>query len=84
MMIIVNDIMHVSGNVAYSKKATARKVYAGMKAERAVDGNRDPNVENGKCFHHGYIESGDAWWIVNLGEQYVIYNMTVYGRSSAG
>ena len=64
--------------MAYGKVASAAATQGEvMVPSNAVDGSLDPNVEN--CFHHDMVP-GDAWWRVDLGAQYVIYNMTVYNR----
>ena len=68
--------MYVTGNVAYEKAISTNRNWGAN--GRGVDGNTDPDVDNHHCFQHGHISSGDAWWMVDLGDQHIIYNMTVY------
>lgn len=49
-------------------------------ADLALDGDTNPHYEQGHCA----IPSGRgsvAWWMVDLGKDYAIYNVTIYGPS---
>ena len=70
--------MYFAGNVAYRKAISAGNVSQDWNASPTVDGNyTDPDENNDHCFVQDNV-FGDAWWMVDLGEEHVIYNMTVY------
>ena len=71
--------MVITGNIAYGKNASSQTVYQDYIPRLAVDGNTDPDAYNKHCFHSGHT-TDTAWWMVDLGEPYIIYNVTIYNR----
>ena len=48
-----------------------------------MDGDTDPVLENNHCFKHRRTD-GDAWWMVDLGGQFVIQEVTLYNTDYYG
>lgn len=45
----------------------------------AVNGNRQQDMENTSCSHTS-LNRKFNWWTVDLGQQYLIDNIIIYGR----
>ena len=72
-----------SGNAAYGKDATQSGHFDGYVASRAVDGNTNPSVVDGRsCAHPVNDEGGAAWWSVDLGDIYTVYDITLFTRDT--
>ncbi|KAK2175551.1 hypothetical protein NP493_723g02006 [Ridgeia piscesae] len=72
-----------TGNIAYQKNASQviGSDYAKRwPAERAVDGNPDPDMTHGYCAHPETDWYHKAWWTVDLGDTYTISKVTIYNR----
>ena len=53
-------------------------------ADRAVDGNTDPDVFNNSCAHpDSYQQNIPCWWYVELGDVYRITQVILYNREEA-
>ena len=64
------------GNVAFQKSASQIGTFDSTDANRSVDGYVDG--QNDRC-SHPLAESGtNAWWMVDLGDNYVISKVTIY------
>ena len=83
-------LMLVAGNVAFNKRTYSNTniTLAGRDSSLAVDGNTDPTYVIGgnptdSCAYVRVDEDiGEtAYWAVDLGGTYVIYSLTLYGRS---
>ncbi len=48
-----------------------------------VDGKLDTNYDSGRCIHTGSYDS-PPWWLVDLGESYVISTVIVVNRDIHG
>ncbi len=66
-------------NLALNKPTNQSSTAFGGDASRAVDGNMDGTYNNGSVTHSD-LENG-AWWMVDLGAEYLIQNVTVYNRT---
>ena len=65
--------MYVSGNVAHGKVTIAAGVQEDFISSLAVDGNTE------QCFK--LVSDYDSvWWMLDLGTQHVIHNVTLYFR----
>ena len=78
----------VSGNVAYHKTASQSvDSYTDWSrqfpAERAVDGNTNPDMFQGHCAHPDTDSGQNAWWKVDLGETYDISSVIIYNRDAS-
>ena len=87
---LVDDKLIVSGNVAYNK--TASQSFESdsnpswseqYPADRAVDGNTDPHIENGHCAHPDAIWGQHAWWMVDLEDTFNIYYVIIHNRDQS-
>jgi hypothetical protein len=70
-----------AGNVAYGKLAIAGEWSGDNEAQKAIDGELEPDVDRGHCFVADYRWGDAAWWMVNLGEPHIIYSVFVYNRA---
>ena len=82
---IVHAKLIVSGNVAYRKRASqSSDPYSDWSerfpADRAVDGNTDPHLENGHCAHPDAIYGQHAWWMVDLEDTFNIHYVIIHNR----
>ena len=66
-------------NIALNKPTSQSSTAFDGLASRAVDGNTDGNFFNGSVTHSD--QENGAWWMVDLGAEYLIHNVTVYNRS---
>ena len=78
----------VSGNVAYhktaSQSANPNKDWSRQfPAERAVDGDTNPDMHQGHCAHPDTVWGQNAWWVVDLGGTYNIYKVIIYNRGDS-
>ena len=82
----------VAGNIAYNKStySNTNTTVGGRDSRLAVDGNTDPkyvvrgNPTDTCAYVRVHEDIGEnAYWTVNLGGTYVIYNLTLYGRGVA-
>jgi GH18 family chitinase len=70
-------------NIAYGKPATQSSTFsAGGAATRAVDGNTDGNYWNGSVTHTD-TSGTNAWWQVDLGDNFNIGQMKIWNRTDA-
>ena len=65
-----------SGNLAFRKSATQTGLYGGMVANKSLDGYVDGGQPH--CSHPDAAEGISAWWMVDLGDNYVISSVTIY------
>ncbi len=52
-------------------------------ADKAVDGDPDPVMENEKCIHANNEDQPPpqpAWWYVDLGQEYDVYAVKIHTR----
>ena len=50
-------------------------------ADRAVDGNINPKLEDGSCSHPLAVDNTNGpWWQVDLGAQFVIVSVNITNR----
>lgn len=70
----------ISGNVALHRKASQRGISFHWYAERAIDGQLDPQ---GPCAHVSYL-GGRLWWMVDLEHVHKITSVIVYGKYWTG
>ena len=72
--------VYFSGNLAFKKSATQTGNYGGMIANRSLDGY----VDGGQP-HCSHPDAGrtSAWWMVDLGDNYVISSVTIYSGVKA-
>ena len=68
------------GNLAYDQPAEQSSTYWPFGADKAVDGNVGPVLNNGHCSHTW--SSYNAWLRVDLGEMAYVINVTIYNRKS--
>jgi hypothetical protein len=71
----------IAGNVAYGKTATAGAWRGEYDAQKAIDGELEPDVDRGHCFVADYRWGDAAWWMVDLGQEHIIYSVFVYTRA---
>ena len=45
-----------------------------------MDGDTDPVMEHNHCAHPKTATNKQGWWMVDLGQNYVIENVTVFNR----
>ena len=82
MVIEFNYVLPFQGNVAYGKNASQSGNNKNV-ASRAIDGDIDPVLSNGKCAHPYRSDGNRAWWMVDLGDTYDITNVTLFTRNTA-
>ncbi|XP_078693220.1 uncharacterized protein LOC144922968 [Branchiostoma floridae x Branchiostoma belcheri] len=66
-------------NLAFEKPTAQSSTGYGGVAERAVDGNTDPNWGGGSCTHTN--QEGTPWWRVDLGTSQAIGSVVVFNRN---
>ena len=49
-------------------------------AEKAIDGNTDPKIDRGFCAHMDAKSGSPGHWSVDLGQDHVIINVTLFNR----
>ncbi|XP_078616379.1 uncharacterized protein LOC144884783 [Branchiostoma floridae x Branchiostoma japonicum] len=78
-------IVGPDGNIALGKAAfqTSTNWDADGPASRAVDGNTDPDLTNGKSCTHTNGEDSASWW-VDLGQAYMVDRVVIYNRMDWG
>ncbi|XP_035696696.1 uncharacterized protein LOC118430094 [Branchiostoma floridae] len=78
-------IVGPDGNIALGKAAfqTSTNWDADGPASRAVDGNTDPDLTNGKSCTHTNGEDNASWW-VDLGQAYMVDRVVIYNRMDWG
>ncbi|UXX79802.1 discoidin domain-containing protein [Reichenbachiella carrageenanivorans] len=69
-------------NIALGKIATQSSTGWGGLASRAIDGSTDGNYNNGSVTHTTGNEV-NPWWEVDLGSEYSIGDINIYGRTDA-
>ncbi|XP_020318542.1 macrophage mannose receptor 1 [Oncorhynchus kisutch] len=74
-------------NVALQGAATQSSQYSAqntnvnhVKASNAIDGNKDPNADNGSCTHT--MKETNPWWRVNLLDVYKVTTVVITNRNS--
>ncbi|XP_029499639.1 macrophage mannose receptor 1-like [Oncorhynchus nerka] len=74
-------------NVALQGVATQSSQYSAVntnvndvKACNAIDGNKDPNADNGSCTHT--MSETNPWWRVNLLDVYKVTRVVITNRNS--
>ena len=67
--------VYFSGNLAFRKSGTQTGHYNGMVASRSLDGYVDGGQPH--C-SHPITDGTSAWWMVDLGDNYVISSVTIY------
>ena len=70
-----------TGNVALGKTVNSSGELKIHPAAKAVDG-RLPVGDQENCAHTSDTFSGQAWMIIDLHEEHVIFNITIYNRKS--
>ncbi|XP_077868714.1 uncharacterized protein LOC144359426 [Saccoglossus kowalevskii] len=79
MQVMAEEYQQVLDNVALGKTASqSSKYYVNQYASNAVDGNIDPSMVSGTCIMTKK-EQG-AWWKVDLGAKYHVYEVVVTNR----
>ena len=55
-------------------------------ADRAVDGDTNPVMDDGSCAHPSteFTDQAPVWWYVDLGQSYRITQVLLYNRASNG
>ena len=81
--------MYCTENVAVSKMASqSGSHFSFSTAEKAVDGNTNTEMNEGNCAHpdtrelYGAESNEPAWWRVDLGASYDVYQVEVVNRNS--
>ena len=67
--------------MAFKKSATQTGNFDGMVANRSLDGYVDG--EKSHCSHPLAARGTSAWWMVDLGDNYVISSVTIYSGDKA-
>jgi hypothetical protein len=70
-------------NLAVKGKATQKSTFAEAGAERANDGNTDPEYNKGSVAHTN-LNTPDPWWEVDLGGGKPVERIVVWNRAEAG
>ncbi|XP_077989192.1 uncharacterized protein LOC144443540 [Glandiceps talaboti] len=65
-------------NVAVGKIASQSSNYNNNNPYRAIDGNTNSNWNGNSCSHTN--NNQNAWWQVDLGDSYPVYQVIVYNR----
>ena len=76
-------LMLVAGNIAFNKGtySNTNKARGGRDSSLAVDGIMVGNPRDICAYVRVHRDIGEkAYWTVDLGGTYVIYNLTLYGR----
>ena len=68
-------------NIALNKTAFMSSVSQGTHAGAAVDGNFNPSLSSGSCFHTQHALG--SWWSVDLQKKHVIKTVILTNRDSA-
>ncbi|KAK2192155.1 hypothetical protein NP493_37g04013 [Ridgeia piscesae] len=69
------------GNLAFKKSATQTGNFDHMVANRSLDGYVDGG--NTYCSHPDTARGTSAWWMVDLGDNYIISSVTIYSGDKA-
>ena len=82
------DKLIFPGNVAYNKPASqSSSPYTQWSerfpADRAVDGNTHPRMENGHCALPDVEWGQHAWWRVDLEDTFNIYYVIIHNRDQS-
>ncbi len=76
------------GRGDYASQSGTPTNFAYATADKAVDGNTNPDFDAGYCaypFISGGISREDyAWWMVDLGSEYAIHSVIIYSADSIG
>ena len=73
-------------NVALGRPATQSGTHTSNTADKAVDGDTDPNLNIDKCAHPDTRTLSDdehntaAWWRVDLQASFDIYRVVIHNR----
>jgi len=68
-------------NVARGKVTAQSSTFGGYGSDRAVDGNKNHDLDAGSCSHTD--SEASAWWRVDLGTQYTIGTVKITNRASS-
>ena len=75
--------MRLLDNIALHKPAMQSSDYDNLhKADRAVDGNADPDYHRNHCSCTG--ESYEPWWAVDLQRRYTVLSVSLTNRLTVG
>ncbi|MEK0448634.1 MAG: hypothetical protein RL088_902 [Verrucomicrobiota bacterium] len=74
------EVLSGGKNVAARKKATQSSTNAGGGAEKAVDGNKDPEWAKGGQTHTTNEGEKNPWWEADLGENVIVEKIKVWNR----
>ncbi|KAM6960338.1 fucolectin-like [Tautogolabrus adspersus] len=66
-------------NVALNQNAVQSSSRADGPAGNAVDGNREPNYNDGSCSHT--LKESNPWWRVDLKKVYTVYAVMITNRN---
>lgn len=77
MVLIITGI-RVPGNVAYGKSAVQTGAWAGLTANKAVDGMLDSDGIGNQYCAHPYADRGPAQWTADLQDNHRLYSITIY------
>lgn len=68
-------------NVAQGKPAWQSSTHSpATAADRATDGNSDPDLAKGSCAVTAEGQGGASWWVVDLQREYNIIGVAVTNR----
>ena len=76
------EVEVISGgkNIAHGGKATQSSTYGGATADRAIDGNKDPEFGKKGQTHTENAGSTNPWWEVDLGKALDIEKVGIWNR----
>ena len=81
ILVLITAGVRTEENIANGRPAWQVSTLYGAIAERATDGNRDPDFNQGSCTHTDYAP--DPWWYADLGYQATIGSVVVVNRIAA-
>ena len=74
-------LVFVSVNLALRKTASQSSTCNWDGAYKSVDGNRNTNMWQGSCSNTNDDAGGPNWWMVDLGDPYLLNNVVMYNRA---
>ena len=69
-------------NIAQGKPAFQSSLHDNDTADKAVDGNEDPDYHSGSCSHTKHWDA-NPWWAVDLQQQYSVYRVDITNRNDS-
>ena len=78
--VTINDVFVVNVAEGRGRFATQLGVFNDYTADLALDGDTNDDVNTPPHCAYSVASSGSsAWWMVDLGKQYIIDSVTIYG-----